>query len=56
MSKPTNKKEKDFLGNALDVWYYDCSCGKKIRVVINAYGSGNTGRGSCICGRVIYVN
>jgi hypothetical protein len=35
---------------------FNCNCGKKIIVMTNIYDNSNSGKGSCECGAVVYVN
>ena len=33
-----------------------CECGKTITVMTNNYGQSNTGKATCECGAVVYIN
>ena len=35
---------------------FKCTCGKEIIVMTNVYDNSNSGKGSCECGAVYYVN
>ncbi len=33
-----------------------CDCGKKIVIWTNVYDNSNSGKGTCVCGAVAYIN
>lgn len=52
---PQTNVRRSFLPKG-NKYTFKCDCGKEIIVMTNVYDNSNSGKGSCECGAVVYVN